>query len=143
MGGAVLPGLGLSPFAFQQGGSHSVETVADGKESSSVCWALGRSCCSSWREEPWEPLGGWKSEPRLSISVSFLSGPQPTPTPPRCLGFPPRARAVQPVCQADWRGLVPAKMTPSQQWKEEPISQQCRGWGWRVGVVHRPIVCAR
>lgn len=62
---------------------------------------------------------------------------------PWCLGSPPRPRAAQPLYQLIGVGWSLPRMTHSQQWKEEPISQQCRGWGWRVGVVLRPIVWGR
>ena len=69
-------------------------------------------------------------------------------TPRLCLGFSgcfggqfPRAELPSHYVRVIGMGWSLPKMAPSQQWKEEPISQQCRGWGWRAGGSGpRPIV---
>lgn len=82
---------------------------------------------------------GLEIRTRLSILISSFSAP-PSPAPTLVPGFPwllwgltPGARAAWPRYRAAWREGALPKMTLSQQWKEEPISQQCRGWGWRAG----------
>lgn len=101
-------------------------------------------CCSSWREQPREPLWGWESEPRLSISVSSFSGPPPTPPcvvpwfPWLLWGPSPRARAVY---QADGHGLVPAEddPLPGVEGRVPFPSRAAAGAGGRVGVVSGPL----
>ena len=59
---------------------------------------------------------------------------------PWCVGFAsrfggrlPGLEFPGPSVRQIGEGPTLEKMTPSQQWKEEPISQQCRGWGCRAG----------
>lgn len=116
-------------------------------------------CAGPWAGLAAAPMEGPREPRGLQIRIpafhlSFFSfWPTAAPFPLgawvslTALGADSRARAARSSLRAIGMGwslpkMTPfPKMTPSQQWKEEPISQQHRGWGWRVvGVVPRPIV---
>lgn len=61
---------------------------------------------------------------------SSLSGPQPTTFLGAWVPLPD-PELPSPSTRPTGVGRSLPRMTHSQQWKEEPISQQCRGWGWR------------
>lgn len=106
---------------------------ADGRESPSQAGLAAAPI-----EEPWEPLGLQTRSP--TFHLLFLAHSRPLPplgawVSLTALGANSRARAGRSSLRAigmSWSlpKMTPfPKMTPSQQWKEEPISQQRRGWG--------------
>lgn len=78
--------------------------------------------------------------PTFHLNFFIFFSPPPTPLPTLVPGYAwllwgltPRARAAWPPIRLPGVEGPLLKMTLSQQWKEEPISQQCRSWGWRAG----------
>lgn len=98
-----------------------------------MCWPGAGLTAAPGERSFWRHFGARNQNPTFHLNFIFCA-PTLVPGFPWLLwGLTPGARAAWPHYRAAWREGALPKMTLSQQWKEEPISQQCRGWGWRAG----------